>query len=103
MSISLRDRFRGCLIGQAVADALRGLFEAQSPDHLRRRFPSVEALVAYPTEEIWYTDDTQMAIGVAEALVARGEIVESELCRAFVANYVPSRGYGRGARAVLEA
>ena len=33
----------------------------------------------------------------------RGEIVEEVLCRAFVANYVPSRGYGRGARAVLEA
>src|SRR5262249_54506904 len=31
------------------------------------------------------------------------EIVEEVLCRAFVANYVPSRGYGRGARAVLDA
>lgn len=44
-----------------------------------------------------------MAIGVCETLVERGEIVEDVLCRAFVANYVPSRGYGRGARAVLEA
>jgi len=44
-----------------------------------------------------------MTIGVCEALVERGEIVEDVLCRAFVANYVPSRGYGRGARAVLDA
>lgn len=44
-----------------------------------------------------------MAIGVAESLVERGEIIEESLCRAFVANYVPSRGYGRGARVVLEA
>jgi poly(ADP-ribose) glycohydrolase ARH3 len=44
-----------------------------------------------------------MAIGVAETLVAHGQIVEEHLCRAFVTNYVPSRGYGRGARAVLEA
>ncbi len=44
-----------------------------------------------------------MAIGVCEALIERGEIVEEVLCRAFVANYVPSRGYGRGARAVLDA
>src|SRR5258708_34607628 len=44
-----------------------------------------------------------MAIGVAEALIECGEIVEEKLCAAFVANYVPSRGYGRGVRVVLEA
>src|SRR5262249_19566628 len=46
---------------------------------------------------------TQMAIGVAETLIGHGEIIEARLCEAFVANYVPSRGYGRGARSVLEA
>ncbi|MBY0230156.1 MAG: ADP-ribosylglycohydrolase family protein, partial [Gemmataceae bacterium] len=61
------------------------------------------SLAAYPQEEIWYTDDTQMAIGVAEALAEDGEIREETLCRAFVANYVPSRGYAHGARAVLDA
>src|ERR1700722_13758591 len=44
-----------------------------------------------------------MAIGIAETLVTHGQIIEERLCEAFVANYVPSRGYGRGARAVLEA
>src|SRR5262245_21285809 len=86
-----------------LGDALGGMFEAQSADAIRARFPTTERLIAYPQEEIWYTDDTQMAIGVGEALLERGEIVEEVLCRAFVANYVPSRGYGRGARAVLEA
>jgi poly(ADP-ribose) glycohydrolase ARH3 len=99
----LKDRFEGCLLGLAVGDALGGKFEAQTADALRARFPTSEALIAYPQEEIWYTDDTQMAIGVSEALIDRGEIVEEVLCRAFVANYVPSRGYGRGARAVLDA
>jgi poly(ADP-ribose) glycohydrolase ARH3 len=99
----LQDRFRGCLLGLAIGDALGAKFEAQSAEAVRARFPTVEALIAYPEEEIWYTDDTQMAIGVAEALIARGEIVEEALCQAFAANYVPSRGYGRGARAVLEA
>jgi poly(ADP-ribose) glycohydrolase ARH3 len=59
--------------------------------------------MAYPQDELWYTDDTQMAIGIAETLVACGEIIERRLCEAFVANYVPSRGYGRGTRVVLEA
>jgi poly(ADP-ribose) glycohydrolase ARH3 len=44
-----------------------------------------------------------MAIGVAETLIACGRIDEHELCRRFAANYVPQRGYGRGARVVLEA
>jgi poly(ADP-ribose) glycohydrolase ARH3 len=101
--LTLKDRFEGCLLGLAVGDALGGKFEAQSADAIRARFPTADLLTAYPREEIWYTDDTQMAIGVAEALIERGEIVEEALCRAFVANYVPSRGYGRGARAVLEA
>jgi poly(ADP-ribose) glycohydrolase ARH3 len=99
----LKDRFAGCLLGLAIGDALGGKFEAQGADAIRARFSSVEQLIAYPQEEIWYTDDTQMAIGVAETLVAHGQVVEEHLCRAFVANYVPSRGYGRGARAVLEA
>lgn len=99
----LEDRFEGCLLGLAVGDALGGKFEAQSADAIRARFPTVNHLIGYPEEEIWYTDDTQMAIGVAETLVARGEITEEHLCQAFVANYMPTRGYGRGARAVLDA
>jgi poly(ADP-ribose) glycohydrolase ARH3 len=101
--LMLKDRFAGCLLGLAIGDALGAKFEAQSPDAIRARFSSVERLIAYPQDEIWYTDDTQMAIGVAETLVLNGEVIEEHLCRAFVANYVPSRGYGRGARAVLEA
>jgi poly(ADP-ribose) glycohydrolase ARH3 len=99
----LLDRFRGCLLGLAVGDALGGKFEAQTADAIRARFPSAAALIDYPQDEIWYTDDTQMAIGVAETLAEVGEIVEERLCAAFVANYLPSRGYGRGARAVLDA
>src|SRR4029078_7179155 len=48
-------------------------------------------------------DDTQMAIGVAETLVECGRIDEDEICRRFAATYHPQRGYGRGARIVLEA
>jgi poly(ADP-ribose) glycohydrolase ARH3 len=99
----LEDRFEGCLLGLAIGDALGGRFEGQSSEGIRERFPSTESLINYPQEEIWYTDDTQMAIGVAETLADLGEIREERLCRAFVANYVPSRGYGRGARAVIEA
>jgi poly(ADP-ribose) glycohydrolase ARH3 len=101
---NLEDRFTGCLLGLAVGDAVGALFEGQSPDWIAHRFPTPAALLEGPLlDMIHYTDDTQMAIGVAETLVAQGRIEEEALCRAFVANYVPSRGYGYGARRVLEA
>jgi poly(ADP-ribose) glycohydrolase ARH3 len=96
---SLADRFAGCLLGLALG----GRFEGQSADAIARRFPSPEALFAADHETLYYTDDTQMALGVAEALVEDDAVIEATLCRRFVANYVPSRGYGWGARAVLEA
>src|SRR5690606_12408552 len=53
-------------------------------------------------ERLVYTDDTQMAIGVAEALLARERPTIGDYAQAYVANYQPWRGYGRGARFVLE-
>jgi poly(ADP-ribose) glycohydrolase ARH3 len=103
MPLSLQDRFRGCLLGLAVGDALGARCEGQSAEFIRGRFPDIDRLIRGVSDRMYYTDDTQMALGVAETLVEHGEIVEERLCQAFVANYVPSRGYGRGARAVIEA
>jgi poly(ADP-ribose) glycohydrolase ARH3 len=101
---TLRERFQGCLLGLAVGDALGARFEGQPTEFIRARYPTVDALINNPpNNELWYTDDTQMMIGVAETLAEHREIAQDQLCAAFVANYVPSRGYGRGARKVLEA
>jgi poly(ADP-ribose) glycohydrolase ARH3 len=101
---SLSDRFLGCLLGLAIGDALGANFEGQSPEHISRRYRTVDQLITSPPPgELWYTDDTQMAIGVAETLVACKRIEDTELCRRFAENYQPQRGYGRGARVVLEA
>ena len=56
-----------------------------------------------PVDGLFYTDDTQMMIGVAEALVADGRIVEDTLVARFAANFDPDRGYGPSARRVIEA
>ena len=101
---SLPDRFAGCLLGLAIGDSLGSHFEGQSPEYVARQVRSVEDLFLRPPRgEMWYTDDTQMAIGVAETLVACGAIENSKLCERFAANYAPERGYGRGARAILQA
>ncbi|MBN1851274.1 MAG: ADP-ribosylglycohydrolase family protein [Pirellulales bacterium] len=101
---SVEDRFAGCLLGLAVADALGAHFEGESPEVLAYRYRNAEDLIQNPPAgELRYTDDTQMAIGVAEALIARGQIDEEILYRQFAANYVPQRGYGYGSRIVLQA
>ncbi len=98
------DRFVGCLLGLAVGDALGAHFEGQSPDFLKRRYKSAADLIENPPSgELWYTDDTQMAIGIAETLVACRGIDEVTLCSRFATNYLPQRGYGRGARVILDA
>jgi poly(ADP-ribose) glycohydrolase ARH3 len=101
---SVADRFAGCLLGLAIGDAVGAQYEGQSGDFLCRRFSSIEKLLDnIPTDGLYYTDDTQMAIGIAETLIACNSIDELEICKRFAANYVPHRGYGRGARIVLEA
>jgi len=101
---SLEDRFAGCLLGLAVGDALGGCFEGQTPSWIVSRYNRREQLIASPPKDpLYYTDDTQMAIGVCEALLQDREILESTLCKAFASNYQPNRGYGRGTRVILEA
>jgi poly(ADP-ribose) glycohydrolase ARH3 len=90
---SLKDRFSGCLLGLAVGDALGAPFEGQSAEYIAQHYRKAEDLINHPPPgELCYTDDTQMAIGVAETLITCGCIEEHELCGRFAANYVPQRG-----------
>lgn len=101
---SLDERFAGCLLGLAIGDSIGAHFEGRSPELIARRYRTARELIQNPPAgEFWYTDDTQMMIGVAETLIKCGAIDETELCTRFAANYVPQRGYGRGARIVIEA
>lgn len=97
------DRFRGCMLGLAVADALGSPFEGLDAYGIYTGFGSARRIVARPPmDSLTYTDDTQMTIAVAEALLRDGRIDEDRLMAAFVENYHPGRGYGQGARRVLE-
>jgi len=74
------DRILGCLVGAAAGDALGAPFEFLPGGVYRRRFPQPElegtgemigggAFGWSPGE---FTDDTQMALAIAESLLARG-------------------------------
>jgi poly(ADP-ribose) glycohydrolase ARH3 len=98
------EQFTGCLLGLAVGDAVGAPYEGLSADNLYWGHGPPAELVARAGEEpLYYTDDTEMMVGVAETLAEHGRVVEEPLCRAFAANYHPERGYGRGARLVIEA
>jgi len=49
-----------------------------------------------------WTDDTQMALDVAESVAALGRVDPDDLARRFAASYRWSRGYGPGAARVLK-
>ncbi len=98
------EQFAGCLLGLAVGDAVGAPFEGLPADNVFWGYGTGRDLLAVPPgETLRYTDDTEMMIGVAQTLADCGRTVEEPLCQAFAANYHPERGYGQGARRVLEA
>jgi poly(ADP-ribose) glycohydrolase ARH3 len=72
---------------------------------LRERFDDETAAFDFATqrESLRYTDDGQMALVLAEYLTANSDINSHRLMQCFVEAYEPWRGYGRGARALIEA
>src|SRR5580693_6417909 len=92
---SMLDRFRGCLLGQAVGDALGAPFETMPGSAIYYGFGSArKILAAPPVETLEYTDDTQMMIGIAETLIEHRRIVQDDLMRRFADNFDANRAYG---------
>lgn len=101
---SLLDRFRGCLLGLAVGDAVGAPFEGLSSETIYRDFGSISRLIGHlDLDEIQYTDDTQMTIGVCECLLQKDSITADHLAHCFKLNYHPGRGYGQGVQSILDA
>ena len=91
------DRARGALLGTFVGDALGMPFEGAPPTRIPERLTMLDARLGRGT----YTDDTQMAIALAESLLDRGGVDAEALGRAFADAYDPRRGYGSGTTEVL--
>ncbi|MHC5021139.1 MAG: ADP-ribosylglycohydrolase family protein [Planctomycetota bacterium] len=109
-------RFEGCLLGLAAGDALGAPLEGLPAYEIRTVVPNPRALLTQmpdagkripwahgmgtPTTLV-YTDDTQMAIALAEALCERPGPVAADYAEHYAAHFTEWRGYGRGARAIL--
>lgn len=90
---TLRSKFLGTLVGTAVGDGLGAAVEGW------RMVPDDEVkLLGDKLSPLIYTDDTHMAIGVAESLVESGGFDGEHMSSTFIRNYdlEPYRGYGPG-------
>jgi poly(ADP-ribose) glycohydrolase ARH3 len=89
----MKSRFSGCMLGCAVGDALGASFEGT----LKPRISKM------PFNGKW-TDDTHMMLGIAESLVANGEMNEKHMMERFMENHrqEPWRGYGPGPPTIFQ-
>jgi poly(ADP-ribose) glycohydrolase ARH3 len=87
----LKSKFIGGMVGSALGDAIGELaFMYPQEAFLRSALDQLS--------EFHYTDDTAMAIGLAESIIKAGDIDEQNLGKTFADNFArePWRGYASG-------
>jgi ADP-ribosyl-[dinitrogen reductase] hydrolase len=97
------DRIAGCLVGLAAGDALGAPLEFLSRPEVRQRYP--QGLRDMVDSGIWkkgeYTDDTQMALLLAESLLEMKGFVASHLAQRFHVWVRTAKDVGNQTRAVI--
>lgn len=99
--VTLQSKFTAGIIGSALGDGIGEL----AFRHSRNRSPETftRAITEWPKYE--YTDDTAMAIGIMESLIAKsGILVQEHLGDTFAKNFYqePYRGYASGPPTIFE-
>jgi ADP-ribosyl-[dinitrogen reductase] hydrolase len=82
------ERARGCLLGLACGDALGRPVEFKSERQISERYGEVTEMLAQGTHRQpagTITDDTEMALCIAESLVAKGGFDRADVAERFVA------------------
>lgn len=95
----IEERAVGCLLGLACGDALGAPFEGAKPPVE----PPLDFMPHHGLPAGSYTDDTQLTVITAEALLASGGLNADDLVSRFAAALDGLRGIGLTTRLVLEA
>ncbi len=107
MNEGLTDRYRGVLLGSAVGDALGATVEFMSRKEIQTRYGVHRDIVGggwlgVPAGEV--TDDTQMALCIAESIVELGTFDPADIASGFVDWYHSNPpDIGNTTRASLQA
>ncbi len=83
----LKDRYRGCMLGLAVGDALGAPLEFLERDEIAERHGVLREMIGggwLETEPGEWTDDTQMALAIARSIVRSGGIEPADVATLFV-------------------
>lgn len=113
MSDPFRDRYRGTLLGLFAGDALGMPVEGWPLQEIREHFSHQGGQVRDMEEARLgagtYTDDTEMALALGEALLeapagsADGKLDLDRVAACFAGAFDPARGYGANAGRILAA
>ncbi len=87
--LTQREVFTGSALGTFVGDAFGAVVEGMGPSEIR----SLYGMLKEPKRGR-YTDDTQMMIGLMEALLEDPAFSQEIAAHKFLDNFDPSRGYG---------
>lgn len=93
MSIDLIDAAQGALLGTMVGDALGMPAEGLSRDAIKEQFGRLDSLREGPLPLGEFTDDTEMMVGLSEALLETGEFDVQAIAENMAHNFTPWRGY----------
>ncbi|MBI5594798.1 MAG: ADP-ribosylglycohydrolase family protein [Elusimicrobia bacterium] len=85
--VDLRDRSRGMMLGLAIGDALGSPAEFLSLGQIKERY-GPNGVSDYVKDKAMFTDDTQMSIAVAEALLEAGRLPITGLMDAVTRKFV---------------
>jgi len=100
MTEEMKDRFRGCLIGQALGDACGFPLEGMPVKRCREQAEKAVAGKLERSEAGFafgqYTDDTQMAVAVAKSLVDKQCADPADVARRFAELWSEGRIVGQG-------
>lgn len=85
--LELQDRYRGCMLGLAIGDALGAPLEFMSREEIKQRHGQLREMIGggwLNVEPGEYTDDTQMALAIARSIAELGEIRPEDIALRFV-------------------
>lgn len=91
------NKYSGCFLGLAIADAYGARFEGGLIERLLW-----QAIGKTQDGKMRYTDDTQMSIDVASSFIQNDGFNQEHLAATFAKNYSWSRGYGPAAAWLLK-
>jgi poly(ADP-ribose) glycohydrolase ARH3 len=95
-------KFQGALLGTFVGDALGMPVEGMDHDAILAKYEGpIRDMEPGRLRAGSYTDDTEMMIGLAEALADKGEVDCAVIGERFVDNFHAERGYGPATKKVI--